>query len=297
LTEHNTNSVHLRRIITGFLLPTLLFAGLTVFSSCSERAVNSQEAIPVEVEIEHAFGSIKTPDVLSSYRLIVIDHETGTVRDTVPLELDGSMLRGSVRVPAYRLLRFIAEAIDDRLAAVVYRGEARTAVRPRQTVNLKIALMPAVPTLKFTPRYIDLSDSTQFEVTVGIFNVDSLFGTSFRINFDGALFQLDSAVIGEFPPEDTIIFFGSLVDPIAAIYAVSLTQTDQAKTLVGAAGSALLSHIYFSLIGRPPTAGEPSILTLDTTGFTYASGSSPAFDLFFTDQLGVNIPPVAVEAP
>jgi hypothetical protein len=276
---------------SGLIAVVSLAAMMLLSLSCSERSVESSDQVAVEFEIAHPQGAPASPELLNVYQLRIVDVRLDSVLKTIPLIPDGGFLHGSATVRTDRLLRYEAEAIDDKLGVVVYYGETTAILGFTRNTTLTIDMSPVVPVLKFTPRYIEETAASTFVSEIKLFNVDSLFGISFQINYDGNLFFLDSVVAGDFPPADTVIFFGRVVD--FSTYAVSVTHTNQAKTIVDASGNATLARAHFTLVqDRPPTVPSPSVMTMDTTGFSYPSGAAPSFSVFFTDALAVEIPPL-----
>ncbi|HUV31439.1 MAG TPA: hypothetical protein VMY05_10170 [Acidobacteriota bacterium] len=275
---------------------------LTMLYGCSDSFIGREptEAVRLAFTVDDASPALEA--ALGLFEVTVTDPRTGEILAKAPLTLTGRFLEGTIdSLPAGRLLKFRVAAIDNRIGLTVYAGTAEAVLSSGSINTITIRLRAQVPLLKFTPRYVLLEDSPSFAVDVKAFEVDSLYGISFRVTWDGNLLFLDSAVQGDTSADDTLLFYGNLIDTTGSVYGISVSQTNQSKTLVDSRGDATLARLYFRV-----EAGLdvwPNMLTtvvgIDTTGFTFIDRGTAgvAFDVFYTDECTVDLlPPVMLPA-
>ncbi|MCK4607666.1 MAG: hypothetical protein KAU35_10255, partial [candidate division Zixibacteria bacterium] len=187
-----------------------------VLTGCSRNSVDSDN---------HGTSSVSMNLKLSSHALIdLVETITVTVTaadmDTTivkALERQGRYVVGTVEVPAGRNRIFVIKAIDDQLRTI-YRSVDTLDVLANTTSSMEVVLEPDMSLVRLFPRYMQVSPSQTFSLSVRVYKVPDLYGISFRISgWDGVQVIPLSAVPGSLMGADVIFF--DTVDYDAGVYA------------------------------------------------------------------------------
>ncbi len=243
-----------------------------VLTGCSRNSVDSDN---------HGTSSVSMNLKLSSHALIdLVETITVTVTaadmDTTivkALERQGRYVVGTVEVPAGRNRIFVIKAIDDQLRTI-YRSVDTLDVLANTTSSMEVVLEPDMSLVRLFPRYMQVSPSQTFSLSVRVYKVPDLYGISFRISgWDGVQVIPLSAVPGSLMGADVIFF--DTVDYDAGVYAFSIVETDRVTPtlIVDAQGNAELATVYFSS-GELPGSAASIPLTIEVTEMLRPDGSS-----------------------
>jgi len=144
------------------------------------------------------------------------------------------------------------EALDSS-NRVIYSGDTTASIIGGEITELQINLYPVVFLLKLDPMYQEVGESCT--VDVKLYNVGSLFGISFRVEFDPSILLCTDAESGDFlgPLESTIFF--SKVDTLRGYVAVGYSGIQGSGS--GVSGSGTLARIWFKPV--PGATGEDSL--------------------------------------
>lgn len=270
---------------------------VTAVISCSGRIYDQtgdQPSLVINIDISDA--SPKLLAAVSQFRIIVINVAT---KDTValkPLLLNDSTykLQGQIdTLPAEKPLLFIAEARDFS-AGLIFRGDTTISLAPDVINSVVINLSPVVPLMKSTPRYNRIlgSDQNTHTLDFKIFNVDSLYGVSFRIYYDPAYVIFTGARLdSSHNPANVIFFETDAVDSTGRSYkAVTISQTQPFTPMVGSDSDAVLTNVDFVLEQMFSTP-ETTYITVEPTGLTHANQSQISPSIIYTDETVVVITP------
>lgn len=102
---------------------------------------------------------------------------------------------------------FEMRAVDNE-GTTLYQGAETADVQPGQTTSVDILMQPIVPMIRITPmfRRITATQGTaRFDVQV--FNVDSLFGVSFRVEYDTNIIAITQVSQGRIFGAAPTLFF------------------------------------------------------------------------------------------
>lgn len=226
-----------------------------------------------------------------SPQLDPIDHLVLTVTasdmDTIRKEISvhNSSFEDTLTVPCGTAERRFELEAKNTEGKTLYSGSASAKVVGGKTVPVEIDLLPAVLMIKLTPRYSYVQQDSVFNLDVEVYGVDSLFGASFRIEFDEDLLECQGADTlspqGIMGAGDSFIFF----DTTGTGYvAVSIIKKFGDNPVSGLGGLAQLSFRALSI-------GTASLAFSDTTlRLVKADGSSISnFDSLVVDQATVDI--------
>jgi hypothetical protein len=240
------------KIKTNFFLSfTIIFAlslTLIIFSTCSKKSFitdSSDQTSPLLFKINFTDASLL--DLIHRVVLTVSLPETDTSIQK-ELTLEHRQISGSIEVPVGENRVFTLEALDSS-NTVIYRGDTTATVIGGQKTEVTINLFPAVFLLKLSPIYQEVSQFDSFFVDIKLYNVQDLFGISFRVESDPpVLFGAQVSPGGFLGSDDSTIFF-SRVDTLEGYVAVSYTLIQGSAS--GVSGSGKLARIYFkSLLGE-----------------------------------------------
>ena len=156
----------------------------------------------------------------------------GVINDTLSIVPGDSML-------------FILRAYD-ATGRQLYEGrQGPSDVGPGATLTLNILLRPTVPMLRAAPfsQTVPLESAEAVDIDIDVYNIDSLFGAAFRVEYDTTVLDFAAAVEGEFlkgvgTPAPTLALV--LKDSIGFVaYAVTRVNTPSL-------------HLPGSSVGRDP---------------------------------------------
>jgi hypothetical protein len=266
----------------------LLAVGLIAFfiGGCSQKSVNVDNTPTVLLGMK-----VTEPGLLQfvdEFRLIVTG--PGMARIETSLEYNDGYLEGEIQVPAGKDRIFTVLALDAPSQDTIYRGDDTLDIAAGAVIPLTINLYPQVDLIKLSPRFKRVDANSAFTEDVKVFNIDSLYGISFRILFDNAGVVLpDSAIAGN----PNVLFLDTL-DSGSGFYAFGITQIDSTTPLVNAQGNATLARIYFQSF-QPEVDVDTAEFQIEVTGLTKIVAGAPinvSFADVYTDRtiIEVSIP-------
>jgi hypothetical protein len=283
-----------RTLLAGMIGVAIIVA---MAFGCSDRLVDSSDSAELRVAI--AIDGDASPKLLAlvdQYYVIVTNTRTGRTI-TRPLTLNGAILEGVIdSLPAGVPLTFTVEAttygVTGEPGVVIYRGRTEAVIAADQATVIHVNLTPVVPLIKYTPRYVLLMpEDSVFSLAVKVFNVDSLYGISFRVTWDDMYLWPDSAVLSPDLPSDSVIFYYNFIDTNAAIVAASVSETRPNRTLVDAHGDVTLGRVYFRRQSITSAPANASVISLTVTSAYKADETQIPFASIYTDECLVDIMP------
>lgn len=267
----------------GMILCTCLL--VFAFVGCSTNSptrTGAPELAPVALKV--SLEQSPQLDPVSYLVLTVTASDMDTIRKTI--QVHNSSFEDTLTVTTSDEPRvFMLEAKSEE-GKTLYAGSDTVEVAGGGIVEVKIDLLPAILMIKLTPRCTTMVEvGTDFDLKVEVYNVDSLFGASFRIEFDESLLECQ----GAYPPgaqeimgtEGSFIFF----DTTGTGYvAVSITKKSLAESVDGSGALAQLSF-------RALSSGTASLtFSGETLKLVQFDGSSiPKRDSLVVDQAIVDI--------
>jgi len=280
--------------IKALLLTVLV---LTVSWGCDSKIVNQNfDSTSLKVRINTAGASPKLLALVDQFEVTVVELISNNVIAVEPLTLNGQFIEGQIdSLPSGLDLEFTAQAKRLSDGLVIYEGTTIISLAPGEVTEVPIAMSPVVPVMKSTPRQDNISviDSSSHFVDVKIFNVNQLFGTSFRVFYDPNFLLFDSVALSStINPNEVIFFAATGVDSISSqpYVAVSVTNTTAGVEIVDVNGDVTLARVFYSL-EFPASTPNSSILTLEPTGLTDINRNPISPAILFVDETVVEIVP------
>ncbi|RKX26916.1 MAG: hypothetical protein DRP45_02285 [Candidatus Zixiibacteriota bacterium] len=279
----------MKSISRNLVIAVLVLSACALFltAGCSDRRLNNSKSANLKIAI-NTYESFAKSTAIDVFVVLVTDPASGDTIAAGELLLHGAYLEGVIdNLPANVLLKFTVQAID-RQSVVIYSGSVVTAIKADQLNLIQVQMRPVVPMMKLTPRhyeFVNLTQNVEFFVEARVFNIDSLYGTAFRLTFEESYVWIDSAVVSPHLAEDSVIFHHNFVDTIDVSYAVSITQTDVTKQLVDANGDGTLARFYFTTTGG--SVGAPagsSTIGLQVTGMSKTNHDSIPLSSVYTEN-------------
>jgi hypothetical protein len=248
----------------------------------------------LNIRIDATEASPKLLAAVDQYQVSVLDPALDSIVATTPLTLNANgFIVGQIdSLPAEIMLDFMAEATDAQ-AGLIFYGVTSTILEPDIINNVFINLSPVVPLMKFTPRNFEIigTDSSAKPFDVKIFNVDSLYGISFRVRYDPNYLRAVNATLHPSQNPSNVIFFQfDSSDANGPYKAITVTETVLTRAIVDANGDGALCNISFALL-RPFTLADSTALQIEPTGMTLQNQSQPPTSNLFTDDAFIRITP------
>lgn len=171
-----------------------------------------------------------------------------TAADMETITQSAEMVNGEatieLEVPIGEDRVFTMTAFDAEEVAL-YSGSRTADVLGGQITEIIIDLEPQVPMIKVTPIYHAMTDADSATFQVRIHNVDSLFGASFRLEFDSTMMSVAAFEAGDlFAGRDPIFFAVERENYLAVGYTLKGNQQPQ-----GVSADATLLQVTFTAVG------------------------------------------------
>jgi len=275
----------------------LITASILMVLGCESKIVSppkNQTSLAVRIDISDA--SPKLLAAVDSFQVIVVDPAISETLAVSPLTLDttGFIVGQIDTLPAGINLEFTAQAFDMQVG-LIFGGTANSVLEPEVVNNVFIFLSPVVPLMKFTPRHFDITgtDTSAHTFDVKIFNVDSLFGVSFRVRYDpNYLITLNATLDQSQGPSGVIFFEADSSDAVGPYKAITVSETDttRARAIVNVGGDAVLCNIRF-VLERPFTLADSTLIQIEPTGMTHQNGTFIPTGILYSDDALVRITP------
>lgn len=206
----------------------LIFLAALVSGGCGSSPTGSGSDVALKLNI-----SLETPALASQISVVTLTIRYGSVPvgpDT--LNLVNGEINDTLSVAPGDSVTFILRALNSS-GLVLYEGrEGPRQVQAGTTLPLSILLRPAVLMLRASPLFQEVETAGQglIDVHVDVYNVDSLFGASFRLRYDTTILDFVSVTEGSFlrGSGPTVPTLSLLLKDSADIVAYSVTRVRQA---------------------------------------------------------------------
>lgn len=241
-------------------------------SGCGDSPTGSGGDVALKLTVE-----LETPSLASRIEVVTLTIRYGSLPPVGPdtLNYADGRISDTVSVAPGDTVTFILRALDaDGL--VLYEGrDGPRQVRAGVTLPITILLRPAVLMLRAGPLFqeVDLAGQSLIEVFVDAYNVDSLFGASFRAHYDTTVLDFVSITEGSFlRANGAVATLALLLKDSADFVAYSVTRVRQSSFQVPGISTATtpgrLATLRFSKkkVGTSQITFEPTAQLLDPNG-------------------------------
>jgi len=268
-----------------------------ILCGCESKIVNQQlDYSSLTVRINTAGASPKLLAQVDQFQVTVVELISNSIVAEQLLTLNGQFIEGQIdSLPSGVDLEFTARAMRLSDGIVIYEGVTVIMLAAGDVTIVPISMSPVVPVMKSTPRYdgISVVDSSSHFIDIKIFNVNQLFGTSFRVLYDPNFLLFDSVTLSTTIDPTNVIFFAATgVDSISSqpFVAISVTNITAGTEIVDVNGDVILARVFYSL-EFPASTPNSSILTLVPTGLTDINRNPIDPAILFVDETVVEIIP------
>lgn len=252
---------------SGVILLAILLSGCGV----SPNGEGGKVALKLNVELE-------TPSLASRVEVVTLTIRYGGGVPIGPdtLNFADGVIDDTVSVAPGDSVVFILRALNGA-GLVLYEGrDTVAAVQPGSTLTLNIMLRPSVLMLRAGPfiQEIELPGQSLIDVFVDVYNVDSLFGASFRAHYDTTILEFEGVIEGTFlkgtsPQFQTLaILLKDSLDYVA--YSVTRVRQSSFQVPGASTGSTAgrLATLRFSKkrVGESAITFEPTAQLVDPNG-------------------------------
>ncbi len=242
------------------LLTLIAVALLLALVGCSKQPPNAGGSQPMVISAlakDLGIGSNVTRVTLT-----VTADDMETITAEAALSEGEAVFTLEVTIGEDRLFTMVAFDEDD---VELYRGQRTIDVLGGQINELIIDLEPQVPMIKVTPIYRRVNTIENVFVQVRAYNIDSLFGVSFRLEFDSTLLSIESSEAGDFFEGSDPIYFELLrANYIAVGYTLRGTQQPQGVSGDGSLVELLLTPLAAG--NSPLTVSRETLQLVDWRG-------------------------------
>ncbi len=283
--------VMIKKILSG----TLVFTAALLMFACESKIVAPPDKKPMlSVSIDVSDASPKLLAAVDQYQVIVIETSVNDTLVTAPLTLNAQgFITGQIdSLPTEVDLQFTAEARDQQIG-LIFSGSTNAILEADIVNNVFIDLSPVVPLMKFTPRHLDIvgTDTAAHTFDVKIFNVDSLYGVSFRVRYDAFYLRVLNAKLDTSQNATQTLFFQfDSVDANGPYKAITVTGINPANGIVDANGDGVLCNIDLAL-GQTFALPDSTLLQIEPTGMFHQNQSAIPTGILYNDDAFVRISP------
>ena len=240
-----------------FGIGLLLFClAILVIGGCASTPTNPDNSQNVSIA-----ASFKQLGIGSNVSRVVLEVSgSGFPTTTQDLAISNGLVRAEVDVPFGRNRVFALTAYAGQTA--LYYGADTADVSASAVTEVSIYMRPQVPMIKITPIYSSISSIGQEgTLSVEVYNVDSLFGISLRLEADSSIIEFLGADAGGFlgTAENTLFFVQLYPHYLPVSYVM---QGDQQPK--GVTGSGLIATVRYvaKKVGKTPVTINPVYLRL-----------------------------------
>ena len=233
-------------------IPTGIFLTLALALIVAGCGNSTGPTLPAQVKMGFTLASTELASAVELVTLEITYPDGGTDLDT--LNLVEGQINDTLSVPSGQELTFTLRAYSGG-GVLLYEGSDTATPSTGQTVEINILLTPVddILMLRAGPLFQSgsLSGGT-VDVFVDVYNVDSLFGSAFRVDYDTTVLRFTGATEGTFlrgsPPYPTL---GGVIKDSLNYVAYALTRVrDGGGTLApGVNGSGRLTVLHFARVG------------------------------------------------
>ncbi len=255
-----------RRILGGVLTTlTLMLAG------CGDSPTGTGGPVALKLNVD-----LETPTLASQIEVVTLTIRYGSLPPVGPdtLNFSNGVINDTVSVVPGDTVTFILRALNS-VGLVLYEGrDGPRQVQPGSTLSLNILMRPAVLMLRAGPLFqeIELPGQGLVEVTVDVYNVDSLFGASFRVHYDPTVLEFVGITEGAFLKGAGIQTLAILLKDSADFVAYSVTRLRQSSFAVPGVNTTTTPGRLATLRFNKLRAGESEITFEPTAELVDPSG-------------------------
>lgn len=206
-----------------------LIAMLALVAGCSSNSPNSggsKEVVISSLLKEAGLGANITEIllVISGDGFETITHELDIIDGVATITTD-------VPIGEDRLFEMTA---FNNAGVPLYKGSAIADVFAGDVTEIDIKMEPLVPMIRVSPMFSEVGIEENKSISVFVHNIDSLFGASFRLEYDTALVEVVSIVAGNvFTGKDALFFTQTRPGYVAVAYSIKGNQSAQGVSVDG----------------------------------------------------------------
>jgi len=242
------------KIVTVGLL--LFCLGCLMIAGCASAPVAPDDS--QSVSIAATFKQLGIGSSISRVLLEIRGNDFETIAQE--LEISNGVVRAEVEVPLGENRVFGLTAYAGVTA--LYYGADTADVSSGAVTEVSIYMRPQVPMIKVTPLYRSIDGIGQEgTLSIEVYNIDSLFGISLRLEADSSVIEFLSANKGDFLVPDDSTLFNAWVFPHYVGLGYTLEGNRQPK---GVSGSGLITTVDFVTknLGSTAVTINPNYLKL-----------------------------------
>lgn len=244
--------------------PALIMLGQFVLAGCGESPNGSGGDVALKLNVE-----LEPTSIASQIEVVTLTIRYGSLPPVGPdtLNYANGRINDTVSVAPGDTVTFILRALNGA-GLVLYEGrDGPRQVQAGVTLPITIQLKPAVLMLRAGPLFqeVDLAGQSLIEVYIDAYNVDSLFGASFRAHYDTTILDFVSVTEGSFlRANGAISTLAILLKDSADFIAYSVTRMRQSSFQVPGASTTTTPGRLATLRFSKRKAGTSEI-TFDST--------------------------------
>lgn len=238
--------------------------GQFVLAGCGESPNGSGGDVALKLNVE-----LEPTSIASQIEVVTLTIRYGSLPPVGPdtLNYANGRINDTVSVAPGDTVTFILRALNGA-GLVLYEGrDGPRQVQAGVTLPITIQLKPAVLMLRAGPLFqeVDLAGQSLIEVYIDAYNVDSLFGASFRAHYDTTMLDFVSVTEGSFlRANGAISTLAILLKDSADFIAYSVTRMRQSSFQVPGASTTTTPGRLATLRFSKRKAGTSEI-SFDTT--------------------------------
>lgn len=234
-----------------------------ILVGCSDSPTSSGGPVALKLNVE-----LETPTLASQIEVVTLTIRYGSLPPVGPdtLNFSDGVINDTVSVVPGDTVTFILRALNGA-GLVLYEGrDGPRQVQPGSTLSLNISMRPAVLMLRAGPLFqeIELPGQGLIEVTIDVYNVDSLFGASFRVHYDPTVLEFVGITEGTFLKGVGVQTLAILLKDSADFVAYSVTRVRQSSFAVPGVNATTTPGRLATLRFNKLRAGESDI-TFEST--------------------------------
>lgn len=202
---------------------------LALIAGCSSSSTNSGGS--KEVTITSLLKEVGLGENITDIVLTISGEGFETI--THELEIVDGVATVTTDVPIGEDRLFEMTAFNNTEIAL-YAGSSIADVFTGVITEVDIKMEPLAPMIRVSPMFSETGIEENKSISIFVHNVDSLFGASFRLEYDTALVEVVSVVAGNiFTGEDALFFSQTRPGYVAVAYSIKGNQSAQGVSIDG----------------------------------------------------------------
>jgi len=234
-----------------FMATALAALSAMCILSCSNSVSEQGYTFEVSMNITTGSSSLLIQEIDTVRLRVYASDLPDTIVELITVDNDGTV-SASLDIPpgTDRIFEMHAydsyDSLGQPLGQLIYAGADTVTIGQELDQRVTIVLRPQILLMRLNPRYQELQVNASGEIDIWIYEVDSLFGIAFRLQYNEYNIRIDSSRIGDFLGNEVTSYAG--FDNEENMYVISIVRHGQDGVGIGISGGGWLATVYYTAL-------------------------------------------------